>query len=155
MTKQPDRRAAKASGGRRSQPRDLRTKEAILEAALECFARFGFEGTSMSAVARAAGVTQPLMHYYFDSKDELWRAAVTSAFDEMLVQVELSNDLEELDPVSALRVLIRRFMSFHDRHPLLMPLIAGDLGGRPVRDAPGAAHGRDSAPRSADGSDPG
>lgn len=61
----------------RTQSRDQGSKEAILSAALECFARFGFEGTSMSAVARTAGVTQLLMHYYFESKDELWRAAMT------------------------------------------------------------------------------
>lgn len=124
MTEQHDRPPATTSGERsRSQPRDLRSKEAILEAALECFARFGFEGTSMSAVARTAGVTQPLMHYYFGSKDELWRASVSRAFDELLVQQQLGNDLEELDPVSALKVLIRRFLGFHTRHPLLAPLI--------------------------------
>jgi AcrR family transcriptional regulator len=125
MTKRQEPRTATAADSQ-SLPRDLGTKEAILEAALECFARFGFEGTSMSAVARTAGVTQPLMHYYFSSKDELWRAAVTRAFDEMLVQQELGNDLEELDPVSALKVLIRRFIMFHSRHPLLGPLIASE-----------------------------
>src|SRR5512134_3728154 len=51
-------------------------RERILHVALEEFAANGFEGTSMAHIARRAGVTQPLVHYHFESKDALWRAAV-------------------------------------------------------------------------------
>lgn len=102
------------------------TREVILETAIDCFARSGYEGTSMSAVARSAGVAQPLMHYYFTSKDDLWRAAVGRAFNEMLVQQELNHELKELDPVSALQVLIRRHISFLARHPNVAPLLASE-----------------------------
>jgi len=102
------------------------TREAILVAALNDFARFGFDGTAMTTVARSAGITQPLMHYYFASKDELWRAAVARAYDELLIQHELNRDLEEVDPVSAIRLLVRRFVMFHARHPSLGPLAASE-----------------------------
>ncbi|BCO99007.1 hypothetical protein MINTM018_17770 [Mycobacterium intracellulare] len=80
----------------------------------------------MSAVARSAGVAQPLMHYYFTSKDDLWRAAISKAFSEMLVQQELNHELQELDPISALQVLIRRHISFLTRHPNVAPLLASE-----------------------------
>ncbi|PXY29850.1 hypothetical protein BAY59_11375 [Prauserella coralliicola] len=80
----------------------------------------------MAAVARSAGVAQPLMHYYFTSKDDLWRAAIGKAFSEMLVQQELNHELKELDPVSALQVLIRRHISFLARHPNVAPLLASE-----------------------------
>lgn len=106
--------------------RDGGTREAILVAALNDFARFGFDGTAMATVARSAGITQPLMHYYFASKDELWRAAVARAYDELLVQHELNRDLEEVDTLSAIRLLVRRFIMFHTRHPNLGPLAASE-----------------------------
>ncbi|WP_280418417.1 TetR/AcrR family transcriptional regulator [Nocardia carnea] len=106
--------------------RGAATRDVILETAIDCFARSGYEGTSMSAVARSAGVAQPLMHYYFASKDELWRAAISKAFSEMLVQQKLNHELEELDPVSALQVLIRRHISFLARHPNVAPLLASE-----------------------------
>ncbi|EUA26294.1 MULTISPECIES: TetR/AcrR family transcriptional regulator [Mycobacterium] len=106
--------------------RGTATRDAILETAIDCFARSGYEGTSMSAVARSAGVAQPLMHYYFTSKDDLWRAAISKAFSEMLVQQELNHELQELDPISALQVLIRRHISFLTRHPNVAPLLASE-----------------------------
>ncbi len=46
----------------------------ILEAAAEVFASRGYDGTRMSDVAEAAGVTKPLLYKYFSSKDALFRA---------------------------------------------------------------------------------
>ncbi|KUI26521.1 hypothetical protein AU194_05700 [Mycobacterium sp. GA-2829] len=71
-------------------------------------------------------MAQPLMHYYFSSKDELWRAAVAKAFNEMLVHQEMIKELRELDPVSGLRLLVIRHISFLARHPSVAPLIAGE-----------------------------
>jgi len=127
MSAASSRRSGGKSAKSTEQPhRGTPTRDAILETAIDCFARAGYEGTSMSAVARSAGVTQPLMHYYFASKDDLWRAAIGMAFSEMLVQQELNHELKELDPVSALQVLIRRHISFLARHPNVAPLLASE-----------------------------
>src|SRR5580704_6578922 len=55
-----------------SKPRGDRTREKVLQAALECFGAFGFEGTSTRAVADRAGLSHPLLLYHFESKDRLW-----------------------------------------------------------------------------------
>ena len=52
------------------------TREAILEAARDAFARAGYDGTSIRAVARAAGVDPALVHHFFKSKEDLFLAAV-------------------------------------------------------------------------------
>src|SRR5688500_11236961 len=57
-----------------------RSRERILDAALQEFALRGFDGTTTASIARHAGVTQPLVHYHFRSKIALWKAAVRSAF---------------------------------------------------------------------------
>jgi AcrR family transcriptional regulator len=65
---------------RRRQARADATREALLDAALQEFAAHGFEGASTRAIAKRAGTHQPQINYHFDSKDELWRAAVDHLF---------------------------------------------------------------------------
>lgn len=43
----------------------------ILDAATRLFGRRGFDGASMGAVAREAGVSKSLLHYHFESKEQL------------------------------------------------------------------------------------
>src|SRR5215204_1919439 len=51
-------------------PKARRTRERILEAALELFAERGYEATTMRDVAREAGVSLGLAYRYFASKEE-------------------------------------------------------------------------------------
>jgi AcrR family transcriptional regulator len=48
-----------------------RTKLKILENALELFAEKGFKGTSISEIAKSAGVSKGLAYNYFKDKNEL------------------------------------------------------------------------------------
>jgi AcrR family transcriptional regulator len=56
-------------------------REHVLEAALLTFARYGYRKTSMEDVARAADISRPGLYFYFSSKQDLFRAAVTHALD--------------------------------------------------------------------------
>jgi AcrR family transcriptional regulator len=69
-----------AATPRRRQARSAATRTALLDAALAEFAAHGFEGASTRTIAAAAGTHQPQINYHFDSKDELWRAAVDHLF---------------------------------------------------------------------------
>jgi AcrR family transcriptional regulator len=53
-----------------------RTKELILSAAEELFARQGFDGTSMQHIGEAAGVARSTPAYFFRSKDALYEAVL-------------------------------------------------------------------------------
>lgn len=48
-----------------------RRRPLILDAALEVYVERGYKGTSMQAVAEAAGVTKPVVYECFANKDEL------------------------------------------------------------------------------------
>ena len=52
-------------------------REALLEAAVGVFARYGFRKTSMDEVARAAGVSRQGLYLLFADKQELFRKALT------------------------------------------------------------------------------
>ena len=61
------------------------TRGEILDAARETFAAKGFEGTSLRAVARAAGVDAALVHHYFDGKESLFVEAMALPIDPRVV----------------------------------------------------------------------
>src|SRR5215210_3920758 len=56
-----------------------RTREAVLIAAEDCFARLGFDGTSLQRVGEAAGVARSTPAYFFGSKETLYDAVLTRA----------------------------------------------------------------------------
>ncbi len=67
------------AAGRRAGAPDTKTE--IVDAARAVFAQKGYDGTSLRAVARAAGVDPALIHHYFDGKQGLFLAALEVPFD--------------------------------------------------------------------------
>jgi TetR/AcrR family transcriptional regulator len=101
-----------------------------MASALGLFARQGFEGTSLVEIANDAGVTPSLVHYYFASKEDLWKLALES------VLIELRDDFRQLeaklvgiDSLDALELVLRRFISFSSRHPELSLILRNERGG--------------------------
>lgn len=63
--------------------RGARTVQRILDSAARIFGRDGFQGASMNAVARAAGVSKALLHYHFRSKEHLLIEAQRATFRQL------------------------------------------------------------------------
>lgn len=59
-------------------------RERILDAAEALFAEYGYHGTSIRGVAQAAEVDTFRTHYYFGSKEELFRQVLSRREDEFL-----------------------------------------------------------------------
>lgn len=83
----PARKPRKRAPGR--QPRDdaadLRAQ--LLDAALACFVAQGIAATSLRDIARRAGVTPALVHYYFGDKARLQHSVVEERLWPVMVQV--------------------------------------------------------------------
>lgn len=60
------------------------TRERILNAAAEEFARYGLEGASIRSIAAHTGVSHTRFVYYFDSKEGLWQAVVERACTDLM-----------------------------------------------------------------------
>lgn len=108
------------------------SRDRILAVALEEFADKGFDGATTAEIARRADVTQPLVHYHFASKDELWRAALRPMLEQLTATFAGQiGELRDLDPVSRLKVLVRRFVAFSAANPELGRIMAyeGAKGG--------------------------
>ncbi len=70
----PGRSRNRAPGRPVADSPDLR--ERLLDAALACFVRQGIAATSLRDIAREAGVTPALLHYYFGDRPQLQEAVV-------------------------------------------------------------------------------
>lgn len=96
------------------------TRAAILEAAAASFAEHGYAGTTMRAVAAEAGVDAALIHHYFGTKQELFRAVLELPVDLQAVASRvLAGDREELG-----ERLARAFLSVWDDPAASRPLLA-------------------------------
>ncbi len=65
-----------------------RRRPLVLDAAHDLFLRNGFEGTSMDAIAAAAGVSKPVVYDCFASKDELFTAMLDREEERVLRETE-------------------------------------------------------------------
>lgn len=59
------------------------TRGRILDAALQEFSAYGLDGARTERIAAAAGVNKALLYYYFESKDNLYLAAVEMIADKI------------------------------------------------------------------------
>ena len=64
------------------------TRAAILKAAERIYAECGLAGARTEAIAAAAGVNKALLYYYFESKEDLYRAVVGTHLREFHRQAE-------------------------------------------------------------------
>ena len=100
-------------------PQDgIKSKEAILRAALKVFACDGYDGASMPKIARLAQVAQPLSHYYFGSKEKLWRDTVDRSLGELRREASVIRQATQaLAPLDRLRALLQTITQFAARWP--------------------------------------
>jgi AcrR family transcriptional regulator len=107
---------------------DLGTRDQILEAALLAFARDGFDGASLPKIAEIARVGHPLIHYYFGSKDNLWRETVEYAFGGLIGEAKaVEAASSSLSPLQRLRVMVQAFAQFAARYPNHLGLIMAEM----------------------------
>ena len=67
----------KRARGRRPTAETADLRATLLDAALACFVRGGIAATSLRDIAKEAGVTPALVHYYFGDKAQLQEVVVT------------------------------------------------------------------------------
>ena len=108
---------AKAKTPRVKRARDsVKTKAAILVAGRAEFAERGFEGARVDAIAALAGANKRLLYHYFGNKEELYRAVLLDAYQEIR-RGERALSLDQFGPVEAMDRLVR----FTFRHFLANP----------------------------------
>jgi AcrR family transcriptional regulator len=116
-------------------------REAVLAAAIRCFAAHGLAGTGMRHIARAAGLTEGTLYHYFPSKDALIESAFRwSAFEPSDVRTAMRR--ADLPLRERLLDVGSEFLAVLRRDPLWTRVVirealrvGADHDGNPVRAA--------------------
>ncbi len=77
---------------------NLDTRSHIASIAIKLFAQHGFDGTSIRDIVEEAGVTKPVLYYYFKSKEELFITLITEAYDMFLSTLRKGVESDEPYP---------------------------------------------------------
>jgi AcrR family transcriptional regulator len=99
-----------------------RTRQKILDAATEEFARHGLGGARVDRIAARAGANKRMLYYYFRDKDNLFLAALEGRYGHIRA-AERSLDLEHLEPRRALKRLVEFTWDYFLEHPEFMTLL--------------------------------
>ena len=87
----------------------------ILRAAEKVFAEAGFGGATMQLIADVAGLPKANLHYYFATKEDLYRRVVRDIFEIWLQAAAAMDDAP--GPVEGIGAYIDAKMEISRRHP--------------------------------------
>ena len=102
------------------------TRERVVQAAAEAFAKGGYHSTSLSEIAASVGMRAPSLLYHFPSKELLFDEVIRHAyrkFEEELTPLFSSSD----SPQAFLSRLFKLLLEFGQRHQGLLHLLNSEL----------------------------
>ncbi|GAA6163325.1 TetR/AcrR family transcriptional regulator [Pelagimonas sp. KU-00592-HH] len=106
------------SQAQRSNSKKERRQESealILSAAEKVFAEAGFGGATMQLIADVAGLPKANLHYYFPTKEKLYRQVVQNIFQVWLQAADIFDQAE--GPAEGIGAYIDAKMEISRRHP--------------------------------------
>lgn len=111
-----------------------RTRARLLQVAIREFSEHGYEGARVERVVRAADVTPRMLYHYFGNKERLYVAVLDSVYVDIR-RGERTLDLENGEPLDALRRLVGYTFDFFQENETFVRLTRGEnmLSGRYVR----------------------
>lgn len=98
------------------------TRDNILRAAVQVFAKYGLEGGRIEQISRMAKSNDRMIYYYFKSKENLFNEALRHTYRKMN-EAELALDLDARDPVRAITGIIHFVWNYYLKNPLLITLL--------------------------------
>jgi TetR/AcrR family transcriptional regulator len=103
----------------------------ILAAAEKVFAEAGYGGATMQLIADMAGLPKANLHYYFATKEELYRKVVQQIFEIWLHAADVFDNAP--GPVEGIGAYIEAKMEISRRHPFGSKVWASEvMHGAPV-----------------------
>ena len=97
-----------------------KTKQRILDAALELFSTQGFEATSIAQIADAVGVRKASLYSHFESKQDILDRLIESIMEDYAkhsVRSPANRIGDELDPDGVVRLVTEQIRYIvHDEH---------------------------------------
>jgi TetR/AcrR family transcriptional regulator len=97
----------------------------ILKAAEQVFAETGFTGATMAEIAEKADLPKANLHYYFGTKEELYRAVLANVLEMWLTPIATIRP--EADPAQAIADYVRAKMEATRTRPFASKVFANEI----------------------------
>jgi AcrR family transcriptional regulator len=114
--------SSKSSSRSRAAAREAAINQ-ILDIATQEFVEKGLAGARIDEIAGRA--TKRKIYYYFEGKDDLYRAVLARAYRRVR-ESESRVDIEQGTAIEALRRLIEHDVRYHSQHPELVRLVMNE-----------------------------
>jgi AcrR family transcriptional regulator len=88
-------------------------RQQILEATWHVIAVSGFRGLRLSDVAKRAGVSSGMIHYYFDTKDDLVKAAFERYYEHSTQRRQWLMETDQ-GPLELLKAIVESYLPIED-----------------------------------------
>lgn len=106
------------------------TEKKIILASKELFQKNGFDGTKMQAIANLAGINKALLHYYFRSKEQLFKTIFEKAFKtHSQPLVSIWRDEKEFD--QKVKLFCQNYITLITKEPFLPVFILSEIQKNP------------------------
>jgi AcrR family transcriptional regulator len=116
MTAAPDRAAERVRDA-------ARTRGEILDVATAEFAAHGYNGARVDEIAALTRTTKRMIYYHFGGKKQLYIAVLERAYTRIR-SAEQQVNVDEMDPVSAVRRIAEITFDHHEAHPDFIRLVS-------------------------------
>jgi TetR/AcrR family transcriptional regulator len=113
---------------------DLRAH--LIDVAVELFATQGIEATPLRTIAKAAGVTPALLHYYFGSKPQLVESLITERLMPVVAELRFTLEKNVGDSGALIEQFVTVVFGVIERHAWFPALWAREVlsGGGALRE---------------------
>lgn len=98
-------------------------KERISECALHLFCKKGYDATSVREIVEAAGVTKPVLYYYFKNKEDLLAKILQETLGGYTVRIEAICTQTNENVLGILRQLVDLYREVAKNKPEIVRLI--------------------------------
>lgn len=108
----------------------LSTEEHILQVAREVFMQNGYDGTSMQMIADRAGINKSLLHYYYRSKERLFREIFAKVFSQFIPHLGVIF-MSEMSLEEKVYAFADRYIDVFLENPLIPIFVMQELSKNP------------------------
>ncbi|WP_420860410.1 TetR family transcriptional regulator C-terminal domain-containing protein [Algirhabdus cladophorae] len=103
----------------------LKNRAVIREAALDVFSTYGFRGSTLDQIAKAAGLSKPNLLYYYPSKESIHAELLAVLMSTWLDPLEDMDDAG--DPQTEILAYVRRKLQMSQDYPRESRLWANEI----------------------------
>lgn len=108
------------------------TEEKIISAAEKVFIEKGLAGARMQEIANEAGINKALLHYYYRSKEKLFRMVFQLALKTFVPNLLKAFEGQE-DFFIKIEHFVHAYLSVMEKNPHIPGFIINELGSNPER----------------------